>query len=146
MAGECRKLIYFPVKICRYRSAPLALLLAAAPNSPKSNVNWPSKWNRKRVMQFVKTVAPGYEDLFNMTGSQLFALDPNGVMRRCGGRWSCAAFSEKMSEDAKQRSFEEQKRDRAEAEAAEAAGRCIYEAFYQRMQAAKKLARKITCK
>lgn len=122
----------------RYRDAPAALL-RAQPATDASKVDQPLKWNRKEVQAFVQSVIGGeYAQRFNLTGSQLFMLDVNGVMRRCGGRWSCAAFSARFEAEAAELDPMEQERQRVAAEAAEEAGRCLFAAFAARVRAVRR--------
>ena len=93
------------------------------------------------MAEFVRKVAPGYEGRFEgISGNKMATMDPNAVMRQCGGRWSCAAFSSRLAEDAAGQSVEEAAAEREAAEQAEAAGRLIYEEFYQAQARAKRQA------
>ena len=69
-------------------------------------------------------------------GSQLFMLDVNGMMRRCGGRWSCAAFSERFSEEDAQLEEADRIEQKHASELAEVAGRQLYNAFMDEVRKA----------
>ena len=126
----------------KYRDAPTVLLLAPKPVEAKSTkaikVDEPAKWSRKKVKAFVKKVAgEQYADRFNMTGSQMLMLDIKGMQRRCGGRWSCAAFSDKLAEDDDALTAEKLAAEAEAAEAAEVAGKALWDAWLAKVRAAK---------
>ena len=124
----------------RYRDAPTILLVR---NPAKEADDWPGTWSRKRVNDFITSFAPEVADRFNVTGSQMLTMDNKTMQRRCGGRWSCAAFSKRLEEDDDDLEAESLERTRVEAIKAEETGQLIFEAFAQRVRAAKESARGI---
>ena len=81
----------------RYRDAPLALLMRGP--AKETDSKWPGNWTRTQVKAFITDLFPEYVEKFNCTGSQMLLMDNKTMQRRCGGRWSCAAFSERLEQD-----------------------------------------------
>ena len=123
----------------KYRDAPTVLLLAPKVGKKgKISVDEPGKWNRKQVKAFVNAaIGKVYADRFNITGSQMLSLDNKAFQRRCGARWSCAAFSDKLVEDDGALSEEALAAEQAAADAAEAAGQVLWDRWSDKVRAAK---------
>jgi len=124
----------------RYRDAPTILLVR---DPAKEADDWPGTWSRKRVKEFITSLAPQVADRFNVTGSQMLTMDNKTMQRRCGGRWSCAAFSKRLEQDDGDLEAERLERERVEAIKAEETGQLIFETFAQWVRAAKESARGI---